>query len=130
MSPMVAEFPGSVVLLLLGGGVVANVVLAKTKGSGGGWIVITTGWALAVFAGVALVGDVSGAHLNPAVTVGLAAAGKFAWAKVPACVVAQMAGAGLVWMMHRAHFQANVTATGVTHGSPSSARSSALSSPL
>lgn len=110
MSPMVAEFIGSVVLLLLGGGVVANVVLAKTKGSGSGWIVITTGWALAVFSGVALVGDVSGAHLNPAVTVGLAVAGKFAWAKVPAYVIAQMAGAmvgaGLVWMMHRPHFQA------------------------
>lgn len=108
MSPIAAEFLGSTVLLLLGDGVVANVVLSKTKGHGAGWIVITVGWAMAVFAGVALVGDISGAHLNPAVTIGLAAAGKFAWAKAPAYIVAQtlgaMLGAVLVWLMHRSHF--------------------------
>jgi glycerol uptake facilitator protein len=114
MSTFTAELLGTAVLLLLGDGVVANVVLAKTKGSGGGWIVITAGWAMAVFAGVAIVGDVSGAHLNPAVTIGLATAGKFAWADVPVYIGAQflgaMLGAGLVWAMHRAHFDATADA--------------------
>lgn len=110
MSPFAAEFLGTTVLLLLGDGVVANVVLSKTKGHGAGWIVITVGWAMAVFTGVALVGDISGAHLNPAVTIGLAAAGKFAWANAPAYLLAQMLGAMfgaiLVWLMHRSHFAA------------------------
>ncbi len=114
MSPFTAEFFGTTVLLLLGDGVVANVVLSKTKGHGAGWIVITAGWALAVFTGVALVGDISGAHLNPAVTIGLAAAGKFAWAKAPAYIFAQTLGATfgavLVWLMHRSHFVATTDA--------------------
>lgn len=110
MSPLLAEFLGTTVLVLLGDGVVANVVLTKTKGNGSGWIVITAGWAMAVFAGVALVGDLSGAHLNPAVTLGLASAGKFAWTKLPGYCAAQLAGAmvgaGLVWAMYRPHFLA------------------------
>ncbi|MFN9717175.1 MAG: MIP/aquaporin family protein [Planctomycetota bacterium] len=114
MSPSAAEFLGTTVLVLLGDGVVANVVLSKTKGHGSGWIVITIGWAMAVFAGVALVGDISGAHLNPAVTVGLASAGQFAWAKVPGYLIAQMLGAMLgailVWLMHRSHFAATADA--------------------
>lgn len=114
MSPFTAEFFGTTVLLLLGDGVVANVVLSKTKGHGAGWIGITAGWALAVFTGVALVGDISGAHLNPAVTIGLAAAGKFAWAKAPAYIFAQTLGATfgavLVWLMHRSHFAATTDA--------------------
>ncbi len=114
MSPFTAEFFGTTVLLLLGDGVVANVVLSKTKGHGAGWIVITAGWALAVFTGVALVGDISGAHLNPAVTIGLAAAGKFAWAKAPVYILAQTIGATfgavLVWLMHRSHFVATTDA--------------------
>jgi len=116
MSPFVAELLGTTVLLLLGDGVVANVVLAKTKGHNSGWIVITAGWAMAVFTGVALVGDISGAHLNPAVTVGLAIAGKFSVAKVPMYVAAQLAGAMLgallVWLMHRSHFAATSDADG------------------
>src|SRR5690349_746272 len=108
MSPFTAELIGTMILILLGNGVVANVVLQNTKGSGGGWMVITTGWALAVFAGVVIAGPYSGAHLNPAVTIGLAIAGKFTWADVPAFIVAQFAGAMLgafaVWVFYKDHF--------------------------
>jgi glycerol uptake facilitator protein len=110
MSPFIAELIGTMILILLGNGVVANVVLKGTKGSGSGWIVITTGWALAVFAGVVIAGPYSGAHLNPAVTLGLAIAGKFAWAQVPAFISAQLIGAmlgtSLVWLMYKDHFTA------------------------
>lgn len=110
MNPLVAEIIGTMILILLGNGVVANVVLTGTKGNGGGWIVITTGWALAVFAGVVIAGPYSGAHLNPAVTVGLAIAGKFPWSQVPLFIVAQlvgaMMGAFLVWFMYKDHFNA------------------------
>jgi len=108
MNPLVAEFIGTAIILLLGTGVVANVVLPGTKGNGGGLIAITTSWALAVFCGVVVAGPYSGAHLNPAVTLGLAAVGKFDWALVPGYVVAQLGGAmlgsGLAWAMYRHHF--------------------------
>lgn len=108
MTPFTAELIGTAVLILLGNGVVANVVLKDTKGNSGGWIVITTAWALAVFSGVVIAGDVSGAHLNPAVTVGLAFAGKFSWDLVPSYLLAQIVGAmigGLfVWIFYRDHF--------------------------
>lgn len=108
MCEIIAEFLGTMLLILLGNGVVANVVLNKTKGNNGGWIVITLGWGLAVFVGVAVAGPVSGAHLNPAVTIGLAVAGLFAWSKVALFIAAQMAGAAmgafLVWLMYRDHF--------------------------
>jgi glycerol uptake facilitator protein len=94
---------------LLGDGVVANVVLKNTKGSNSGWIVITFGWAMAVFVAVFSVAAVCGAHLNPAVTLALAAAGKFSWADVPLCIVAQMLGgalgAALVWLQYKSHFE-------------------------
>ncbi|MVN77761.1 MIP family channel protein [Hymenobacter sp. HMF4947] len=108
MSPFIAEFIGTAVLILLGDGVVANVILKDTKGHNGGWIAITTAWALAVYVGVVLAGPVSGAHLNPAVTLGLALAGKFSWALVPSYVAAQMLGgalgAFLVWLLYKDHF--------------------------
>uniref|UniRef100_A0A7C2JZS0 Aquaporin family protein n=1 Tax=Schlesneria paludicola TaxID=360056 RepID=A0A7C2JZS0_9PLAN len=108
MNAYLAEFVGTAILILLGNGVVANVVLERTKGSAGGWIVITTGWALAVFTGVMCVGQFSGAHLNPAVTVGLAVAGNFGWSKVPEYVAAQMAGAFagavLVFLFYKPHY--------------------------
>ncbi len=108
MSPFVAEIIGTAAMILLGNGVVANVVLKDTKGNSSGWIVITTAWALAVFVGVVIAGNVSGAHLNPAVTVGLALAGKFPWEQVPAYVTAEfigaMIGAFLVWVFYRDHF--------------------------
>ncbi|MGZ2368653.1 MIP/aquaporin family protein [Ancylomarina sp. YFZ004] len=108
MNEFIAEFLGTMLLILLGNGVVANVVLNGTKGNNGGWMVITMGWGLAVFVGVAVAGPVSGAHINPAVTIGLAIAGMFAWAKVGLFIAAQMLGAAtgafLVWLMYRDHF--------------------------
>lgn len=112
MSPIIAEFIGTTVLILLGCGVVANVVLKQTKGNDGGWIVITTGWALAVYIAVVIAGPYSGAHINPAVSIGLAAAGKFPWAEVPMYILAQMIGAmlgaTLVWIMYRPHFDITI----------------------
>jgi glycerol uptake facilitator protein len=97
------------ILVLLGDGVVANVLLNKSKGQNSGWIVITTGWALAVAVAVYCVGSISGAHLNPAVTLGLAAIGKFSWTLVPAYLVAQVAGAViggvLVWLAYFPHWK-------------------------
>src|ERR1035437_516956 len=109
MSPFMAELLGTMLLILLGDGVVANALLNDTKGNNGGWIVITTGWALGVFVGITVAGPISGAHLNPAVTIGLAIAGKFAWANVLPYIIAQllgaMLGAFLVWLMYYDHFQ-------------------------
>lgn len=109
MSPYTAEFVGTMLLLLLGDGVVANVVLKKTKGESSGWIVITFGWAMAVFVGVVCAASSSGAHLNPAVTIGLACAGQFELADVAGYLVAQFAGAAagafLVWLTYRDHFE-------------------------
>ena len=110
MTPVLAEFVGTAILMILGDGVVANVVLQKTKGQNGGWIVITFGWAMAVFVGVFSVANVSGAHLNPAVTLALAIVGKFPWADLPMYFIAQLAGAFtgaiFVWLVYRRHFEA------------------------
>lgn len=103
------EFIGTAVLILFGAGVCANVNLKKTLGNSSGWVVITFGWGLAVFVG-AFISQPSGAHLNPAVTIGLAAAGSFAWANVFGYIIAQMlgamVGAFLVWIMYKPHFDA------------------------
>lgn len=108
MTPFIAEVIGTMLLILLGNGVVANVVLKDTKGHNSGWIVITTAWALAVFVGVTVAGPISGAHLNPAVTIGLAVAKKFSWDFVPSYIAAQMIGAllgaFLVWLFNKDHF--------------------------
>lgn len=108
MTAVLAELIGTGTLVLLGNGVVANVVLTDTKGQNGGWIVITTGWALAVYVGVVIATPFSGAHLNPAVTLAMAVAGKLAWSSVLPYIGAQllgaMAGAFLVWLMYRDHF--------------------------
>lgn len=108
MSEFAAELIGTMLLIILGNGVVANVVLKGTKGNNGGWMVITTGWALAVYVGVVFAGPYSGAHLNPAVTIGLAIAGKFAWNKVLAFIAAQLIGsvigAAVVWLVYKDHF--------------------------
>ena len=92
MNAFTAEMIGTLILVLLGDGVVANVVLKQSKGNGGGWIVVTAGWAFGVTVAVYCVNTFSGAHLNPAVTVGLAAIGKFSWALVPGYVLAQVLG--------------------------------------
>jgi glycerol uptake facilitator protein len=108
MNPFLGELLGTAILILLGNGVVANVVLKGTKGEGGGWIVITWGWGMAVFVAVFTVAAFSGAHINPAVSVGLAVAGKFPWASVPSYVIAQflgaMIGTTLVWAVYYDHF--------------------------
>lgn len=108
MNEFFAEFIGTAIMILLGNGVVANVVLKGTKGNNGGWIVITLGWGLAVYSAVIVAGPYSGAHLNPAVTIGLAVAGKFAWAKASLFVAAQLLGAAtgalFVWLFYRHHY--------------------------
>ena len=110
MSSFTAEFIGTAILLLLGDGVVANVLLKGTKGHGAGWIVVALGWGAAVFVGIVVSSQASGAHLNPAVSIALAIAGKFDPGQVPAYVAAQMLGAGLgaalVWLMYKSHFDA------------------------
>ena len=111
MQAYAAEFVGTALLILLGNGVVANVVLPKTKGSGAGWIVITFGWGMAVFVAVWCVGPISGAHINPAVTVALALAEKFPWLSVPGYIAAQMlgaiVGASLVFLFYGDHYAAS-----------------------
>ena len=107
MSILVAEILGTMLLIILGNGVVANVVLKDTKGNNSGWIVITTGWALAVFVGVVVAGPYSGGHLNPAVTIGLALIGKISWSIVPEYLAGEMGGAMLgaffVWLFYKDH---------------------------
>jgi glycerol uptake facilitator protein len=112
MNVYIAEFVGTALLVLLGDAVVANVVLSKTKGNGGGgggaWIVITVGWAMAVFIAVLCVADISGAHINPAVTLAAASAGLFEWRLVPGYIGAQMlggvVGGVLMYLFYRPHF--------------------------
>ena len=103
-----AEAVGTMMLVLLGDGVVANVLLTRSKGQNSGWIVITTGWGIAVAVAVYAVGRISGAHLNPAVTIALATIGSFSWAQVPGYIGAQMigafVGAVLVWLAYLPHW--------------------------
>lgn len=110
MSAFLGELIGTAILLLLGGGVCANVALNETKGNNSGWIVISFGWAIAVFTAVFISAEASGGHLNPAVTVGFATAGTFPWEKVPVYLAAQFLGAALgaflVWLHYRDHFEA------------------------
>jgi glycerol uptake facilitator protein len=109
MNPYLAEFLGTAILVIFGNGVVANVVLARTKGNNGGWIVISAGWGLAVFVGVFCSQSFSGAHLNPAVTLAMAAAGKLGWPNVIGYVLSQLlggiVGGGLVFAFYREHFK-------------------------
>lgn len=108
MSPYLAEFVGTMILILLGNGVVANVVLNKTKGNNSGWIVITFGWAIAVFVGVYVAGSSSGAHLNPVITLVLASLDRMSWSLVPGYIMAQffgaMAGSFLVYIGYKQHY--------------------------
>jgi glycerol uptake facilitator protein len=108
MTAFLSEFVGTALMLLLGNGVVANVVLNKTKGNNGGWIVITFGWAVAVFVGV-YTAHASGAHLNPAVTIA-DAVNTNDWSKVlvyiPAQFLGAMAGTTLAWLTYKQHFDA------------------------
>jgi glycerol uptake facilitator protein len=117
MSEFLAEIIGTMLLILLGNGVVANVVLKGTKGNNSGWIVITFAWGFAVMAGVIVAGPVSGAHLNPAVTLGLAMGGLFPWAKVGIYIAGELIGAMLgsllVWAAYYDHYQAEADKGGI-----------------
>lgn len=108
MNIFIGELVGTMILVLLGDGVVANVVLSKTKGHDGGWIVISAGWGFAVAMGVYVAGWASGGHLNPAVTIGLAAVGDVPAAEIPQYLAAQMIGgflgAVLVWLAYLPHW--------------------------
>ncbi len=110
MEYFIWEVIGTMILMLLGNGVVANVVLNETKGNNSGWIVITMGWGMAVFVAVFVAGQFSGAHINPAVTIGLATAGLFDWGMVGIYIAGQMLGAFigavLVWLAYKDHFAA------------------------
>ena len=109
MSAFVAEIIGTAMILLFGCGVVAGVLLDKSKSNGGGWIVITFGWAIGVIFGVYAAGQFSGAHLNPAVTIALAVTGKFSWNLVPTYIAGQfigaMIGAGAVYLAYLPHWK-------------------------
>jgi len=108
VAQFLAEVIGTMILVLLGDGVVANVLLNKSKGQNAGWIVVTAGWAFAVTIGVYMVNSISGAHLNPAVTIAMACIGNFPWASVPVYITAQMIGAifgaTLVWLAYLPHW--------------------------
>lgn len=110
MNIFTGELLGTFLLIILGNGVVANVVLNKTKGNNSGWIVIAFGWAIAVFVGVFVAAPLSGAHLNPAITLSLAVLNKISWSEVPQFFAGQMAGAMLgslgVWGSYFQHFRA------------------------
>lgn len=114
MNAFFAEFFGTAIILVFGGGVVANVLLSNTKGYNSGWIVISFGWAVGVFTGVLIAAPVSGAHLNPAITLALAIVHKFSFSLVPLYISAQllgaMFGALLVWLAYKKHFDATENA--------------------
>lgn len=93
MPEFLAEVIGTMIMIVFGCGVVASNILNKSKGAGGGWVLITLAWGLAVTMGVYAVGDVSGAHLNPAVTLGFAAIGEFPWSSVLPYILGQLVGA-------------------------------------
>ncbi len=109
MQVYIAEFIGTMILVLLGDGVVAGVLLRNSKAENSGWIVITLGWGMAVAMAVYSVGAISGAHINPAVTLGLASIGAFEWALVPGYIIAQFlgafTGAVLVWLAYLPHWE-------------------------
>ncbi len=108
MQAYLAEFIGTMILIILGDGVVAGVLLKNSKAENSGWIVITFGWGLAVAIAVYAVGAISGAHINPAVTIGLASIGAFDWVQVPGYVIAQLlgafVGAVIVWAAYLPHW--------------------------
>jgi glycerol uptake facilitator protein len=109
MEVYIAEFIGTMILILLGDGVVAGVLLRNSKAENSGWVVITLGWGMAVAMAVYAVGAISGAHINPAVTIGLASIGAFEWAQVPGYIIAQFlgafTGAVLVWLAYLPHWE-------------------------
>ncbi len=115
MSPFLGEFAGTALLIIMGSGVVANVLLTNTKGQNSGWIVITIGWAMAVFIGVYASTKLGGSgHLNPAITIALAAFGDFDTSMVGPYIIAQfggaIVGAIIAWLAYKQHFDATTDA--------------------
>ncbi len=110
MNIYLAEFIGTAVLIYIGEGVNAGLNLNKSYSKDSGWIVVTVGWGLAVTFAIYAVGIYSGAHINPAVTLGFAAVGEFAWERVPGYILAQtlgaMLGATVVWLQYLPHWKA------------------------
>ncbi|MFS4467387.1 MIP/aquaporin family protein [Maribacter sp. 2210JD10-5] len=109
MTAYLFEFIGTAMLILIGNGIVANLVLKETKGADLGWVGISMGWGMAVFIGVFISADGSGAHINPAVTFGLSIAGKFSWDLVPGYIICQILGAMmgnlLVWLTYKKQYE-------------------------
>src|ERR671916_2063642 len=108
MQAYIGEFIGTMLLIILGDGVVAGVLLRNSKAENSGWVVITLGWGMAVAVAIYTVGQYSGAHINPAVTIGLASVGQFEWAMVPGYIIAQLlgafVGAVIVWLAYLPHW--------------------------
>jgi glycerol uptake facilitator protein len=118
MSPFIGEFIGTMLLIIMGDGVVANVVLNKTKGNNSGWIVIAFGWAMAVFIGVFVSTKLGGSgHLNPAVTIAMTAFNEFDSSLLLTYIEAQFAGAItgaiIVWLAYKKHFDATEDKDGI-----------------
>jgi glycerol uptake facilitator protein len=110
-TPIIYEVIGTAILIIMGGGVVANSNLKKSKAEGAGWVNVTFGWGLGVFIAVVVAGDHSGAHINPAVSIGLATIGLFSWSMVPWYILAQITGGFLggciVYLVFKTHFDAS-----------------------
>jgi len=110
MTPFLGEVIGTMILIILGCGVVGGVLLKQSKAEGGGWLVITAGWGMGVAMAVYAVGGISGAHINPAVTLGLAMADAFPWADAPLYIAGQFLGAFIgavvVWLHYHPHWEA------------------------
>ncbi len=117
MNELTAEFIGTALLLLFGTGVVANASLSNSLGKGSGWVLITFGWGFGVFVGVVVAAPYSGAHINPAVTLGLAVVGKFAWSKVAGYMLAQLAGAAIgsfaAWFLYSSQYNETTDASSI-----------------
>ncbi|MDH5368091.1 MAG: aquaporin family protein, partial [Cyclobacteriaceae bacterium] len=117
MSELTAEFIGTALLMLLGTGVCANNTLNKAYGQGTGWVLISFGWGFAVFVAVAVASPYSGAHINPAVTLGLAMVGKFAWSNVLGFVLAQLGGAFtgslFAWLLYSSQYNETTNADSI-----------------
>lgn len=110
MSAYLAEFIGTMVLIMFGNGLLAGLTLNKSLSQGANWVVVTFGWGFAVMIGIYVAGAYSGAHLNPAVTIALAVGGSFPWADVVPYIIAQIAGAfvgaSIVILHYYPHFKA------------------------
>ncbi len=117
MTAYLFEFIGTAILMLLGNGIVANVVLKGTKGGDAGWVGIALAWGIAVFVAVYVAAAGSAAHINPAVTLGSALAGKFSWSLVPGYIAAQILGAmmgnTLVWLTYKKHYEETTNALSI-----------------